>query len=55
MGLKGAGVLGGVMSMFPVTAPIGIPLSLGTAAAQTYREDPEYFKEKMKEYTGYSP
>lgn len=55
MGLKGAGVLGGVMSMFPVTAPVGIPLSIGTAAAQTYREDPEYFKEKMKEYTGYSP
>jgi hypothetical protein len=55
MGLKGAGVLGGALSMFPATAPVGIPLSLGSTAAQAYREDPEYFNQKMKEYTGYSP
>jgi len=55
MGLKGAGVLGGALSMFPATAPVGIPISLGATAAQAYREDPEYFNQKMKEYTGYSP
>jgi hypothetical protein len=55
MGLKGASALGGGLSMFPPTAAIGIPLSLGATAAQAYRDDPEYFKQKMKEYTGYSP
>jgi hypothetical protein len=55
MGLKGASALGGGLSMFPPTAAIGIPLSLGATAAQAYREDPEYYKQKMKEYTGYSP
>jgi len=55
MGLKGASLIGGGLSMFPPTAPIGIPLSLGASAYQAYREDPEFFKQKMKEYTGYSP
>jgi hypothetical protein len=55
MGLKGASAIGGGLSMFPPTAAVGIPLSLGATAAQAYREDPEYFKQKMKEYTGYSP
>ena len=55
MYLKGAGVLGGGLSMFPATAPFGIPLSIGATAAQAYREDPKYFNQKIKEYTGYSP
>ena len=55
MALKGVSALGGGLSMFPPAALVGIPLSLGATAAQAYREDPEYFKQKMKEYTGYSP
>ena len=55
MGLKGASALGGGLSMFPPAALVGVPLSLGATAIQAYREDPEYFKQKMKEYTGYSP
>ena len=55
MGLKGASAIGGGLSMFPPTAAVGIPLSIGATAAQAYREDPEYFKQKIKEYTGYSP
>jgi hypothetical protein len=55
MGLKAASAIGGGLSMFPPTAVVGIPLSLGATAADLYRDNPEYFKEKMKEYTGYSP
>jgi hypothetical protein len=55
MGLKAASAIGGGLSLFPPTAAVGIPLSLGATAAQAYREDPEYFNQKMKEYTGYSP
>jgi len=55
MGLKAASAIGGGLSMIPITAPLGIPLSLGATAAQAYREDPEYYNQKMKEYTGYSP
>jgi hypothetical protein len=55
MGLKAASAIGGGLSMIPATAPLGIPLSLGATAAQAYREDPEYFKQKIKEYTGYAP
>jgi hypothetical protein len=55
MGLKAASAIGGGLSMIPATALLGIPLSLGATAAQAYREDPEYFNQKMKEYTGYSP
>ena len=55
MALKGTGIVGGALSMFPPTAAIGVPLSLGATAAQAYREDPEYYNKKMKEYTGYSP
>ena len=55
MALKGTSALGGALSMFPPTALVGIPLSLGATAAQAYRDDPEYFKQKLKEYTGYSP
>jgi hypothetical protein len=55
MALKGTSALGGALSMFPPAALVGIPLSLGATAAQAYRDDPEYYKQKMKEYTGYSP
>ena len=55
MALKGTSALGGALSMFPPSALVGIPLSIGATAAQAYREDPEYFKQKIKEYTGYSP
>ena len=55
MALKGASALGGGLSMFPPAAVVGVPLSLGATAIQAYREDPEYYKQKMKEYTGYSP
>jgi len=57
MMLKGASALGGGLSLIPTpwTQGIGIPLSLGASAVQAYREDPEYFNKKLKEYTGYSP
>ena len=55
MGLRAASAIGGGLSMIPATAPLGIPLSLFATAAEAYREDPEYFNKKMKEYTGYSP
>jgi hypothetical protein len=55
MGLKAASAIGGGLSLIPATAPLGIPLSLGATAADLYRENPEYIKQKMKEYTGYSP
>ena len=48
IGLKAASALGGGLSMFPPTAPVGIPLSLGATAAQAYRENPEYFNQKME-------
>jgi len=41
MGLSGLNILGAGMSLFPPTAAVGIPLSLGTAAAQAYRDNPE--------------
>jgi len=55
MALKGTSALGGALSIFPPSALVGIPLSLGATAAQAYRDDPEYFKQKLKEYTGYAP
>jgi hypothetical protein len=51
MGLSGLNILGSGMSMFPATAPVGVPMMLGTAAAQTYRDNPEarnYLKRKMQ-------
>jgi hypothetical protein len=51
MGTKGAGVVGGALSMFPPTAPVGVPLMLGAGAVDLYR-DPEaraYVKKKMEE------
>jgi hypothetical protein len=55
MGLKAASAIGGGLSLIPATAPLGIPLSLGATAVDMYRDNPEYIKQKMKEYTGYSP
>ena len=46
MGLKAASAIGGGLSMFPPTAPLGIPLSLGATAADLYRSNPEMFKKK---------
>jgi hypothetical protein len=51
MGTKGAGLVGGALSMFPPTAPVGVPLMLGAGAVDLYR-DPEaraYVKKKMEE------
>jgi hypothetical protein len=51
MALSGANILGSGLSLFPPTAPFGIPLAVGTAAAQAYRESPEaqeYIRKKMQ-------
>jgi hypothetical protein len=48
MALSGANILGSGLSMFPATAPVGVPLMLGTGAAQAYREDPEFLRQKME-------
>jgi len=54
MALSGANILGSGLSMFPLTAPVGVPLMLGTAAAQAYRDNPEfqeYIKKKMQGFS----
>ncbi len=38
MALSGLGALGGVLSAFPATAPVGIPISLGVPAYRAVRE-----------------
>jgi hypothetical protein len=51
MFLSGANILGSGLSMFPGTAPVGIPLAIGTGAAQAYRDSPDaqaYVKRKMQ-------
>jgi Transglycosylase SLT domain len=48
--LSGAGALGGVMSMFPATAPVGIPLSVGVGAAR-FAQD----RARENERLGYKP
>jgi hypothetical protein len=48
--LAGAGALGGVMSMFPATAPVGIPLSVGVGAAR-FAQD----RARENERLGYKP
>ncbi len=45
MGLKAASAIGGGLSMFPPTAAVGIPLSLGATAAQAYRENPNFLNQ----------
>lgn len=46
--LKGAGVVGGGLSMVPGAQMIGIPLSLGSTAIQAYRDDPEMLERLLK-------
>jgi hypothetical protein len=50
MALKGASLVGGAISMYPPAAVVGIPLSLGASAIQGYRDDPEYYNQKLREY-----
>jgi hypothetical protein len=51
MGTKGVGAFGGLMSMFPGGARVGVPLMLGSAGLDAYR-DPEkraYVKKMMED------
>jgi len=48
--LSGAGALGGALSMFPATAPVGIPLTAGSQAARFARD-----RAKENEALGYRP
>jgi hypothetical protein len=51
MALSGANILGSGLSLFPATAPVGVPLAIGSAAAQAYRDSPEaqaYIRKKMQ-------
>ena len=51
MMLSGGNILGSGLSLFPATAPVGVPLAIGTAAAQAYRDSPEaqaYIRKKMQ-------
>jgi hypothetical protein len=45
MGLSGLNVLGSGMSLFPATAPIGIPLAIGSGLAQAARDNPAMVEE----------
>ena len=51
MGTKGAGIVGGALSMFPYTAPVGVPLMLGAGAVDLYRDPAAraYAEKKMRE------
>ena len=51
MATKGAGVVGGALSMFPYTAPVGVPLMLGAGAVDLYRDPAAraYAEKKMQE------
>lgn len=49
-GLSGAGALGGLLSMFPGTAPVGIPLAVGAGLGQFARE-----RVRENEAAGYRP
>ncbi len=55
MGLKAASAIGGGLSMIPVTAPLGIPLSLGATAIDLYRDNPDWARQKMEGLLGNSP
>jgi hypothetical protein len=54
MGLKAASAIGGGLSMFPPTAPLGIPLTLGATAAQAARENPN-FLDQLRNRIGNMP
>lgn len=51
MATKGAGVVGGALSMFPPTAAVGVPLMLGASAVDLYRDPAAraYAEKKMQE------
>lgn len=55
MGLKAASAIGGGLSMFPPTAVVGIPLSLGATAYDLYRDNPDWIRQKMEGLLGNSP
>jgi hypothetical protein len=56
IGIKGLSAASGVASMVPGPHQfVTIPVSIAASLAQAYRDDPEYYNQKMKEYTGYSP
>ena len=46
--LSGLNILGSGLSMFPGTAPVGIPMTLGAATAQEYRKNPDFLRQKMQ-------
>ena len=48
MALSGANILGSGLSMFPGTAAVGIPMTLGATAAQAYRDNPDFLRQKMQ-------
>jgi len=48
MGLQAATAIGGGLSMFPGTQPLGIPLATGAGLTQLYREDPEMFNRAIQ-------
>jgi hypothetical protein len=54
MGLKAASAVGGALSMFPPTAVVGVPLSLGATAADLYRDNPDWVRQKMEGLFGNS-
>ena len=47
VGLAGLSTVGGLMSLYPPTAPIGVPLSLLPAAVRYMREQPEEQRPSM--------
>jgi hypothetical protein len=48
MGLKAASGVGGALSMFPPSAPVGIPVSLGASGIQYIRENPDLLERLSK-------
>ena len=64
MGLSGLNILGSGLSLFPPTAPVGIPLAIGSGLAQAARDNPAMVEELRRRagdmpysdpMTGYTP
>jgi len=49
MGLKGMGLVGGALSMFPPTMPLGVAMSLATPALEYSREKGWWGDKKPKQ------